>query len=274
MNGLVPTDFELERPCFICKQPFQGHTSQQFSSTVLTLHCNHSFHARCIINEWDQEGRYLQRCPKCRFTIKLNFQHVGINPLNKFNEPFVHNVWEYQEAAQAWAKFRAGNTEALDTYDIPPENPPSGPLQSYWETENENALAASDLFTLTWNGATFEAGQDTTMLGHSSYAAHENNHSFNTLARRMRNLLQTYMLSNSQSRNNVNSAPNYINTTRVLRAAVSTRMPRAEAARMRAARRRRDRDRRLAVSQQGLNRITGAFESRPFMRSRFTTIDS
>lgn len=273
MNGIIPTDFELDQPCFICKQPFKGHTSQQFSSTVLTLHCNHSFHLICITNEWDQEGKYLQRCPKCRFTTKLNFESVGINPTDKFNEPFAHNVWEYKEAAKAWAKFEAGDTDALDFYDIPPENPASGPLQSYWETENEGALATSDLFTFAWKKVTFQAGQQTTMLRRSAYAAHENNAPFNTVVRSMTSQLAAYILSNSRNPDGVKFTPNDTNTKRVLEAAVSTRMPKAEAARMRAARRRRDRERRMTVSQEGINRITGAFESRPFICNRFTSTD-
>jgi hypothetical protein len=283
MAGTIPDHYGLRDPCFLCKQSFQG--GKEFASTVFTLHCGHAMHMKCIFAYWDQEGKYLHRCPKCRFAATLNFQTLGISPVYQEHDPFVHNIWGYGRAAQVWFKAEARIPQALDLYDVPPENE----MSKYWQAENIGLIIAEEN-PAWWQPVVFLPGEQATLNvsrrgwtavvmlpGNVQVLAHDFRH-YNQLTPRRRNDVQRYIYSDSMNhvartlisrlRDIFDNSPDLnrrreydldiITRRRVLHGSRAYRMPQAEAARLRALRRKRDRERRAAVARKG---VAGLYEA-------------
>lgn len=89
-------------------------------STVFRLYCGHNFHRDRIFNCWDEEGRYLHRCPQYRTAATFNFLQVGITRTPTVNEQFVHNVCNYGTAAEVWDGVVNQDHHSYGLYDLPP----------------------------------------------------------------------------------------------------------------------------------------------------------
>lgn len=276
----------LEQGCFACKQNFEG--GQGVASTVFRLHCGHNFHQYCIFNCWDEEGRYLHRCPQCRTAATLNFVQVGITNVGLTRTPteqeqFVHNVWNYGTAAKVWDGVLKQDQRSYDLYDVPPtpeEGQHADNMHEYWMKENLRTLLITEN-TFKWRGVTFKPGQLTTMKGRPSYALNYRNgpeqlfhnkpivgSTESRLRRQFADNLdaQSAMLRErfveqrlEENRLRVESGlePRELNFAdisqeRILTPAQTYGVPQAEAAFMRMTRRKKDRERRRRMASRGL----------------------
>jgi hypothetical protein len=115
-------------PCTVCNKAFEpGNT---FNHTIMTLHCNHSFHLKCIFSYWDESNRYQHSCPTCGLSPPMNHQLVGMSPGNNSpafdtnNPSFVHNLFGWTPPPP--------NPAGTD-FDIPHGQMPGAHV--YWERE-------------------------------------------------------------------------------------------------------------------------------------------
>jgi len=108
------------------------------------------YHIGCIMQYWDKEGRYLYRCPECKFSPKLSHELLGMvkgcdNPIFDTDDPsFVDNAFGYVVHPR---------DRARGLYDIPDRSTETGNRSKYWQRERALAAAIDDS-PLAWGGET------------------------------------------------------------------------------------------------------------------------
>lgn len=153
--GIYP--FDISEPMVQEHKMFQCGLCDTVSSggdgpvnTFLVLGCpdKHIFHVSCVMEIWDQEGKYTHSCPTCRHTPEISHSRLGMYPNNDdpcfdTSDPtFVDNPWGY-------ILKHPNHPEKIpvEHYDMP--LPSSGAL--YWVRENLQA-AMIDRAQLKWVG--------------------------------------------------------------------------------------------------------------------------
>lgn len=129
--------------CKLCHEQTKG--GDELTNTMAILDCAgnlHVFHFGCLLEFWDQEGKYTHDCPECGMIPTLPHVRLGMYPdpedevFNTSHPTFVDNSY-----GLVHPPLEPGELMDLDNYDVPPRYHDN---YRYWRQEHALSTVISD----------------------------------------------------------------------------------------------------------------------------------